>query len=169
MNRNCVFLILAIGVGLSLTACAHQQRRTEMNSSMHDAAEREIVDLHAFFEGWFRGELPNDDASFARMSDVMEPGFHIVTPQGDLLGRERILQVVREAHGRDPESRIWIENVQVRESSSEIVVAMYEEWQQSGDEPARGRLSTVVFRKAESAPHGLTWAHLHETWLPRAQ
>ena len=128
-----------------------------------DAVAAEIVALHDFFTGWFRGEVPNDDPSFAKFPDALAPGFVIVSPTGTLSDRDTVLAGVRGAHGSwGPDDSIRISNVAVRIRTDETIVATYEEWQRrEGTE--RGRLSTVVFDSR------LRWQHVHETWLPTTQ
>ena len=130
-----------------------------------DNYEREIVELHQFFEDWFTGRLPNDDAAFARFADTMAPDFHIVSPSGRLTARPDLLAGLRGAYNAWNAGRIWIENVQVRAAYGDISIVTYEEWQSTGD-GERGRLSTVVFRADANAVNGLLWLHVHETWLP---
>jgi hypothetical protein len=132
--------------------------------TLQDRAEAEIVGLHRFFQRWFNGTLPNDAEGFATFEAALAPGFRIISPRGVVDGRDAILESLRSAHGqRAGAMRIWIQDVQLVAASGGQAVATYQEWQQVGDEPARGRFSTVVFSVSESA---LQWLHVHETWLP---
>lgn len=128
--------------------------------------QSEIVELHAFFEGWLGGTLPATDAAYARVVDTMAPEFAIVTPGGELLLREQLLAQIRGAHGSRPGWRIWIERPALRLAFGGVTVATYEEWQRYGDGAVSARLSTAIFRAQAGAPHGLAWLHVHETWLP---
>ena len=42
--------------------------------------QTEIIELHRFFEKWFNGDLPDNDESFSRFSEVMALEFVIVSP-----------------------------------------------------------------------------------------
>lgn len=130
------------------------------------AAEREIVALHRFFDAWFTGRVPGDEATLARFSGVLADDFEIVSPGGNRLGRGAILDFVRAAHGRHAPGRfrLWIERVAARPLDAGHVLATYEEWQEQDGE-RRGRLSSAVLARRDG-PHGLVWRHLHETWLP---
>jgi len=127
--------------------------------------EREIVELHQFFEDWFIGRLENTDAAFARFAEAMGPGFHIVNPSGRLTARPALMAGLRNAYNTWDKGRIWIKNVQVRGQYDTISIVTYEEWQAVG-EAEGGRLSTVVFNADAKAVNGLLWLHVHETWLP---
>lgn len=123
---------------------------------------REIEDLHGFFEGWFTGE--RDD--FERVERALAPGFEMVTPEGARLGRAAILDSVRDSHGRnDPgEFEIEVRNAERLADLGEHALVRYEEHQRTPDGET-SRISTALFREDESAPHGVAWVDLHETWL----
>lgn len=82
---------------------------------------QEIADLHEFFEGWLGGELDATDEVFARVENALASDFHIITPRGDLMDREALLQTLRQGHGsRSGETfRIWIRHPKVRGRWSE--------------------------------------------------
>ncbi len=138
--------------------------------AMQARCEKEVLELHRFFQDWFNGVLEPTDEDFARFRDVMAEGFVIVTPGGSLREREALVSRLRSAHGswrRDgqPAGRLWIENVRFHRREGALALVTYEEWQETGD-GTRGRLSTALFRPREDAPNGVEWLHVHETWLP---
>ena len=60
--------------------------------------------------------------------------------------------------------KIWIENFNYKQISTEAFLVIYEEWQKI-DAFNKGRLSTAIFRKSENRFNSLAWVHVHETWL----
>lgn len=137
-----------------------------MADSSH--VEREVVELHQFFQDWFNGQLDDTDDAFARFDGALAPGFVIVGPDGGARGREDILRIVRESHSSaagDAPIRIWIEDVHIHRREGDLTFATYEEWQERAGEEPRGRISTVVFKDDEGGPNALRWLHVHETWL----
>ena len=132
---------------------------------MPPAIEREIVELHQFFQDWFNAVLPNTDAAYARFEDVMALGFHIIAPNGTLSTRDSILRSLRGIHGARPDVSIWIEAVQLQHSGDDWHLATYQEWQHEGDKTTV-RLSTVLLQHKANLPNNLQWLHVHETWLP---
>ena len=135
---------------------------------MDDHCHREIVDLHKFFEDWFNGKIATDDDAAGRLDAALGPKFEMVDPDGRIVPREEIVQIVRDARGRDATDggvRIRIENVRCRPLVDAVWICLYEEWQMRNGTD-RGLRSTAILRRAEHAPHGIEWVHLHETWLP---
>ncbi|MBX0329298.1 DUF4440 domain-containing protein [Oscillochloris sp. ZM17-4] len=128
------------------------------------AWQTEIVELHAFFVAWLGGALPDDDATFARCAGTMAPGFAIIGPDGRLIAREELLATLRAAHGSRPGLTIWIERPALRYRDGALTLVTYEEWQTEGGRTS-GRASTALFRATPGAPNGISWAHVHETWL----
>jgi len=131
--------------------------------------EDEILELHRFFEQWFRGELDDSPETFARLSDVLSERFQMTTPGGERLERRQLLEGVRRRHGshRGPgrSYRIRIENIEGRYRDAAVALMTYEEWQEV-DGRTRGRISSALFRERKDTPCGVEWLHLHETWLP---
>ena len=132
---------------------------------MEDECRREVAELHRFFQDWFRGELEDTDAVFGRFDSVMAPEFHIVSPPGEITGRDAIVDRLRRAHGVGAGMTIWVENHRHHLTAGDLAMVMYEEWQTEADQ-TRGRLSTAVLRRRSDAPNCVEWVHVHETWLP---
>jgi len=129
------------------------------------SCRKEVVELHAFFQQWFAGELPQTDEAFNRFASVIAKSFHIVSPAGRLMHRAAILEAVRSPHNSGGGGvKIWIKNYRRRSTVGEVALVTYEEWQREGDE-TRGRLSSALFRVKPSTPNDLQWLHVHETWL----
>ncbi|MFB6286773.1 MAG: DUF4440 domain-containing protein [Candidatus Bipolaricaulia bacterium] len=134
---------------------------------MDERCQREIRELHRFFEAWFTGQLPNGDSEFSRLDEALAEGFQIITPDGRRVDKPELLQQVRSAHGAhsDDAFDIEIRNIDVRHVLSPLCLLTYEEWQQHSQGAPTGRLSSVIFRDVEDAPNGVKWLHVHEVGL----
>ena len=128
--------------------------------------QREIEDLHVFFETWLGGSHPQNKTSFERLEQALAPSFIIVNPEGTLSARAPLIDGLYKAHGSHKGLSIDIKNPTLRFENAEIIVATYEEWQEYA-ETTTTRLSTVVFQKSMGGEYfnGLRWLHVHETWL----
>lgn len=131
--------------------------------------EDEIVELHRFFERWFRGEIDDSPESFSRLSEVLSERFQMITPAGKRVERRQVLEGVRGRHGchRDLHRpfEVRIDHVESRYRDAALALMTYEEWQQIEGE-TRGRASSALFHERDGTPCGVEWLHLHETWLP---
>ena len=127
------------------------------------ACVREVRELHAFFEAWFNGELPADEAAFARCADALAPEFVIVPPGGGALDRSALLAAVRAGYGSGP-LRIQVTDPLVHALTDDLFAVCYEEWQEQGG-LRRGRASRAVLRPRPGAPNGVEWLRVDEVWL----
>ncbi|MEM7424215.1 MAG: hypothetical protein AAF334_10870 [Pseudomonadota bacterium] len=129
---------------------------------MSDAVE-EIIRLHDFISGWFRGEIePGEfDAGFG---DALHPSFENIQPSGAVLTRSDLLEPILAAHGRNSDFRIIIEEPRVLATWPTLILATYVEFQTGArnSAPENRRRSTVLFEQQDR----LVWRHLHETALP---
>lgn len=129
--------------------------------------QTEINELHQFFQDWFNGIIPATDENFVRLSMVLDQNFVIISPGGKLTKRDSLLDGLRNAYNTRSRCKIWIENVQFQRLAGDVVVTTYEEWQQDSAGPPAGRISTALFKKNVHTPNGVSWLHVHETWLTK--
>lgn len=125
---------------------------------------REIDELHAFFEQWLSGQVPDSDAVFARVEAVLAQDFTLVDPSGHEADRAAMAALLRSLWNTRPIVQIWIEQFRLLLDAPPLFVARYEEWQEGSAGNTR-RISTAVFRTAPTAPNGVQWVRVHETWM----
>ncbi|MFK8023344.1 MAG: DUF4440 domain-containing protein [Ilumatobacter sp.] len=123
-----------------------------------DAIRTEIIELHRAFEACFAG----DGAGIERVDASLADDHHFVGPDGALVPRAAIIDSLRNVAGA--EIAIEIRNVVPAWERGSLVCASYEEWQRR-PVGQTARRSTVVFERGTSAPGGLRWLSVHETWL----
>ena len=109
---------------------------------------REIEALHAEFRSWFRGE--SDDP--ARMEASFAPDFTFITPQGAMVYRDELMKNLLSGRGAK-KIHIRVDNVDVRWSDGDAIVATYEEFHVHTDYTTV-RHSTVLLTLDEAAPGG---------------
>jgi len=122
----------------------------------------EIERLHDFFVAYYTGET----ADISPMEAALAPDFEMVSPGGDVLDREEVIELVRsKRNGYDSgEFDIAIYGVELLDSAQTHAVARYEE-HQTGPDGDDARVSTVLFRTDKDTPAGRSWVTVHETWL----
>ena len=137
------------------------------NLNIHnDDVSAEIERLHQFFIDWFNGVVPKTEEAYASFRAATAKDFVIVTPHGTTIPIDALANSLFEAHNQRPGLDIKVKNMQVLHQMGDYCLATYEEWQlEKGEADGKGRVSTVLLSKNESAPAGLLWHHVHETWF----
>lgn len=132
--------------------------------SLLSRASAEIVDLHRFFVDWFDRDSA-DRVDFSRFERVMGDGFYMVAPSGQVLDRKAVLDHIKASRATcDGDFAISIEDIRAGWQAGDTIVISYVEAQQRAGKHSRRR-SSAVFTTSSSAPNGVEWRHLHETWL----
>ncbi|QIA24973.1 DUF4440 domain-containing protein [Mesorhizobium sp. AA22] len=132
--------------------------------SLLSRASAEIVDLHRFFVDWF-DRASADMVDFSRFERVMGDGFCMVAPSGQVLDRKAVLDHIKASRATcDGDFAISIEDIRAGWQAGDTIVISYVEAQQRAGKHSRRR-SSAVFTTSSSAPNGVEWRHLHETWL----
>ncbi|MEM8710057.1 MAG: hypothetical protein AAGG01_03830 [Planctomycetota bacterium] len=133
--------------------------------ALESTAEKEIARLHDFFVGWFNGALPETDDGFSGVEDALASSFTMVTPDGNLLQRESLMERLRASHGKRAVAiETKLRSVQVLDGMR--LFAVYDEISRE-DGATRVLTSTVLFERDAAAPLGLRWLHVHETAASR--
>lgn len=126
-------------------------------------AHEEVVRLHEFIEGWFRGTVAHKtfDVEFA---DVLDPEFENIQPAGNIWTKSDIVTAIRGATGTNTNFRILIEEPRLLDVWPNLILFGYVEYQTGArrSETENRRRSTALF---ELGPN-LRWRHLQETGLP---
>ncbi len=147
------FASLAMVAAIAHNRCVH-------DTALSGAVEREIIELHAVFEQWFRGEGPTN---LDRVEQVLAPDFTMVPPNGSLVRRGQLMNDLAQARG-SRHVAITIEHPEMIWWSSGSCLAVYEEVHRHNEHTTRRR-STALFLRTDLAPNGLIWQHVHETWV----
>jgi len=132
-----------------------------------EVAWQEVVALHAFVERWFRSGAEAPD--FTECERALGPDFSMIGPDGEMHGRDAILERLRRARGAYPvDFRIEVLDPAVIWARGDAVLMEYTE-QQYRDGQRDARRSTALFLASAAAPRGVEWRHLQETWIEAPQ
>ena len=132
--------------------------------SLFSRASAEVIDLHRFFVDWF-DTARADRVDFSRFERVMGDSFEMIAPDGQILDREAVIDHVRASRAScDDGFAISIEDIRPGWQDADTIVVLYIEAQLRAGKHSR-RQSSAVFTTSSSAPNGVEWRHLHETWL----
>lgn len=135
-----------------------------MDTSLFSRASAEVIELHRFFVDWFVAARA-DAVDFGRFEAVMGEGLTMIAPSGAILGRDAVVDHVRQSRATcDDGFAISIEEIRPGWQTEDTIVVLYVEAQLRDGKLSR-RQSSAVFTTSSSAPNGVEWRHLHETWL----
>ncbi|MGX7871704.1 DUF4440 domain-containing protein [Mesorhizobium sp. ORM6] len=135
-----------------------------VNATLFSKASAEIVDLHRFFVDWFAAARA-DKVDFGRFEAVMGDDLTMIAPSGQILDRDAVIGHVRSSRATcDSGFAISIEDIRPGWQDAGTIVVLYVEAQLRAGKHSR-RQSSAVFTTSSSAPNGVQWRHLHETWL----
>lgn len=136
---------------------------------MDELVERcrtEVLELHAFFQQWFNGQVPRSPVSVRRALGAMAPSFTLIAPDGGELNREKLALLLRDGWSAQRDMIIEVRHLAPVWVGDGAALLDYEEWQCAGGN-WQGRKSTALLRTDDDAPNGVVWVHVHETWLPK--
>jgi hypothetical protein len=88
----------------------------------------------------------------------------MITPEGQFVGREEIIQGIQAARGALAASlTIDIRDIRTLWQEGDAALLSYIEQQYRDGRTTRRRSSALLLREP-SAPRGILWRHLQETW-----
>lgn len=129
---------------------------------MDELVRAEIATMHDRFERWFND---GDEAAIAGVAGALAPGFVMVSPAGRLEERDALMMGLRSSGARRP-IELATRVLRVEALGEGRSLAVYEETQREKGQ-TRTIVSTALFERAEDAPGGVRWLHVHETFGAR--
>ncbi len=131
--------------------------------ALEDAARHEIEALHAFFVAWFTGQ--REDLDFRLCEAAFGAGFQMVAPDGRRHDRSEIVRRLLQARGSAQGAfEITVINPRKIWSAGDAILMGYVEHQLRGGQTTRRR-SVALLTRAPTAPRGMHWQSLAETWM----
>ncbi|PZM12505.1 hypothetical protein [Rhizobium tubonense] len=132
--------------------------------SLFERASAEVIAFHRFFVAWYDAATA-DTTDFGRCEQVFGQGFHMIPPTGRIFDREATIDLIRSNRGSfNGDFSIEIEDIRCGWEAADTIVVTYIEAQVRAGISSR-RQASALFTSSSSAPNGVEWRHLHETWL----
>ncbi|NLR97846.1 DUF4440 domain-containing protein [Rhizobium sp. P38BS-XIX] len=133
-------------------------------SSLFQKARAEVIDFHRFFEAWYDAETAGS-TDFDRCERTFGHAFRMIPPTGRIFDRAETIELIRtnRASFRGDFS-IEISDIHSSFETENTIVLTYVEAQMRAGKYSR-RQASALFTASSSAPNGVEWQHLHETWL----
>jgi hypothetical protein len=132
--------------------------------SLFELASAEIIAFHRFFVAWYDAATA-DSVDFGRCEQVFAPEFHMIPPTGRIYDRTETIEFIRANRASfNGDFAIDIENIHTFWQDDEMILLTYVEKQDRRGEKT-ARQASAYFIRHSSAPNGVQWRYLHESWM----
>ncbi|CAK9152978.1 unnamed protein product [Ilex paraguariensis] len=127
----------------------------------------EVVKYYLFFESWRRAEIKNSDLYAANLKAVSSPSGVFVHPSGVEQSLRDCIDSLRRSYGdkQGQQFRVWVDQVLSEQICSDTWLVNFKKWEISGDQWKCCITTALLSSKDVSVAEGLTWLHVHQTWL----
>jgi hypothetical protein len=133
-------------------------------SELFRRASAEIAAFHRFFVEWYDAVTANDVA-FDRCESAFGREFHMIPPSGRIFDRGETIELIRSNRASyNGDFSIEIEDIRPCWEAGDAIMVTYVEAQVRSGAKSR-RQASALFTLSSSAPEGVEWQHLQETWL----
>lgn len=133
-------------------------------SPLFQKASAEVLDFHRFFEGWYDAATAGD-IDFGRCERTFGQAFRMIPPTGRIFDRNETIELIRTNRASfRGDFTIEISDIRASFETDDAIVLTYVEAQSRAGKYSR-RQASALFTASSSAPNGVEWQHLHETWL----
>ncbi|KAL0344864.1 UNVERIFIED_CONTAM: Sucrose-phosphatase 2 [Sesamum radiatum] len=130
----------------------------------------EVVKFYLFYERWRRAEVEHSERYLANLKSVCCPSGTFVHPSGIEKLLRDCVNSLKTCYGdkQGKEFRVWVDQVLPAQVGSDSWLVMFKKWEQSGDVRQCCLTTVLLSSKDVSVAQGLTWVHVHQTWLDGA-
>ncbi|WOG98237.1 hypothetical protein DCAR_0417578 [Daucus carota subsp. sativus] len=132
----------------------------------------EVVKFYLFFERWRRAEAEarNSEIYLSNLKAVCDPCGYFVHPSGFERPLRNCVNALRICYGdnQGKQFRVWVDQVFSSQVGSDTWIVRFKKWELSGEEQYGCLTTAVLSSKDASISEGLTWLHVHQTWLDEA-
>ncbi len=133
-------------------------------SPLFQKASAEVLDFHRFFEAWY-DTATADKTDFGRCERTFGHAFRMIPPTGRIFDRAETVELIRANRGSfHGNFSIEISDIRASFETEDTIVVTYIEAQSRAGKYSR-RQASALLTASSSAPNGVEWQHLHETWL----
>ncbi|XP_022842424.1 sucrose-phosphatase 2-like [Olea europaea var. sylvestris] len=127
----------------------------------------EVVKFYLFYERWRHAEVENSELYLANLKAVCSVSGVFVHPSGIEQSLCDCVNSFRTCYGdkRGKPYWVWVDQVLPAQIDSHSWLVKFKKWEQSGEEQQCCLTTVVLSSKDASVEEGLTWMHVHQTWL----
>ncbi|KVI00062.1 HAD-like domain-containing protein [Cynara cardunculus var. scolymus] len=127
----------------------------------------EVVKFFLFYERWRRAEVENHEVYLSNLKSVCSPSGVFVHPLGVHQSLHVCIDKLKDCCGdkKEEQYRVWVDQVFPSQIDSDTWLVKFQKWEQTGQEQQGCLTTVVVSSKGVKPTEGLTWLHVHQTWM----
>ncbi|GAB2293690.1 Pre-mRNA-splicing factor spp2 [Dionaea muscipula] len=127
----------------------------------------EVVKFYLFYERWRCGEVDNSAAYIANIKATCHPCGVFIHPSGAELSLHSCIDLFEKSYGdkQGKRYRVWVDRVLAASISKDAWLVRFDKWELSGEERQCCVTIALLTSKETESLDGLSWEHLHQTWL----
>nr|XP_043631546.1 sucrose-phosphatase 2-like [Erigeron canadensis] len=127
----------------------------------------EVVKIYLFLERWQRAEVDDPERYLDNLKAVCSPSGAYVNAFGVEQSLYDFIGKLKECYGdqKGKQHRVWVDQVFPAQIDSNTWLVKFKKWEQTGEEQ-KGCFTTAILSSKDVKPsQGLTWVHVHQTWM----
>ncbi|CAH1429510.1 unnamed protein product [Lactuca virosa] len=127
----------------------------------------EVVKIYLFFERWRRAEVESPDVYLSNLKSVCSASGVFVHPSGIEQSLHDCIDKLKNCCGdkKGKQYRVWVDQVFPSQIDSDTWLVKFKKWEQTGEQQQGCLTTVVVSSKGVKPAEGLTWIHVHQTWI----
>ncbi|KAI7747358.1 hypothetical protein M8C21_007991, partial [Ambrosia artemisiifolia] len=116
---------------------------------------------------WRRAEVENAEVYLSNLKSVCSPSGVFVHPSGVEQSLYDCINKLKACCGdkKDKQYRVWVDQVFPLQIDSDTWIVKFMKWEQTGEEQQGCFTTVIVSSKGVKPAEGLTWLHVHQTWI----
>ncbi|KAJ4720516.1 Sucrose-phosphatase [Melia azedarach] len=126
----------------------------------------QVVKFYLFYERWRRAEVEMSEHHIESLRLLFYALGITVHPSGIERSMRQCIDLIEKMYGdkQGKKYQVWVDRVSSAQIGSDAWLVKFDKWESSGDE-WQCCLTTVLMSSQATAPDGLKWMHMHQTWL----
>nr|GEV61065.1 sucrose-phosphatase 2-like [Tanacetum cinerariifolium] len=127
----------------------------------------EVVKFYLFLEKWQRAEIEDPERFINNLKSICSPSGAYVSPFGVELPLHDVIGKLKDSYGdkKGKQYRVWVDQVFSSQIDSDTWLVKFKKFEQTGEEQQGCFTTAILSSKVVKQSQGLTWVHVHQTWI----
>lgn len=127
----------------------------------------EVVKFYLFLEKWQRAEIEDPERFLNNLKSICSPSGAYISPLGIELSLNDVIGKLKDSYGdkKGKQYRVWVDQVFSSQLDSDTWLVKFKKFEQTGEEQQGCFTTAILSSKVVKQSQGLTWVHVHQTWI----